>query len=63
MSNMVATLLSFGVIASVLLIGAGAHAVWKQPDERKRGWLMIAAGAITLFNIWMWTAVPTVPPT
>ncbi|MCA3255880.1 MAG: hypothetical protein INF91_09720 [Alphaproteobacteria bacterium] len=62
MSNLVATLLSFGVIASALLIGAGLYAVIKQPEERKRGWLMFIAGAITLLNIWMWTAVPTLPP-
>jgi hypothetical protein len=48
------TLLAFGVIAAFALIGAG---VWglRQAGPKLKPWLMIAAGLVTLFNIWVFT--------
>lgn len=52
---MIPALLSLGVIAAALLIGFGGYAAVRNRD-RKRGLLMIAAGLVTLVNIWLWAA-------
>lgn len=58
MSDLVATLLSLGVLASLLLIGAGLHILVRRADDRKRGWLMLAAGLVTLLNIALYATTP-----
>ena len=58
MTGFAATLLSLGVLASILLMGAGLIILIRRSDERKRGWLMLAAGAITLLNVWLYATLP-----
>ena len=58
MGNLLPTLLSLGVLATLLLIGAGVHLLWKGED-RKRGWLMILAGVVTLGNIALYLSLPS----
>ena len=58
MSDAVAVLLSIAVLASLLLGGAGIAAIRRGPEDRRRGWLMIGAGVVTLMNVWMWTTMP-----
>jgi uncharacterized membrane protein YozB (DUF420 family) len=57
MGNLIPILLSLGVLATMLLIGAGAAVLWRGED-RKRGWLMIAAGLVTLINIALYLTLP-----
>ncbi len=54
MTSTASILLSLGVLAALLLIGAGAFAL-RKPAERKRGALMIVAGLVTLVNVWLYT--------
>lgn len=57
---MASFLLSLGVIASALLIGAGALAL-RRGGERKRPVLMIVAGLVTLANVWLYATTPALP--
>jgi len=57
-SDLVSTMLALGVLASFLLIGAGLHILLRRADDRKRGWLMLAAGAVTLLNIALYASTP-----
>jgi len=57
MNGFVATLLSLGVIASLLLMFAGARLLIGRRDA-KRGWLMVAAGAVTLLNVFLYATLP-----
>jgi hypothetical protein len=61
MTGFVALLLSLGVIAATLLMTFGTRIVLRQPDDRRRGWLMIGAGAVTLLNVWLWSTMPGPP--
>ena len=61
MSDLIAVLLSLGVVAAALLMTFGTRILLRQPDDRRRGWLMIGAGAVTLMNIWLWSTMPTPP--
>lgn len=58
MSDLVATMLGLAVLASLLLMGAGLNILLRRTDAPKRGWLMLAAGAITLFNVWLYATTP-----
>lgn len=58
MSNLVPTLLALGVLASILLIGAGVNILLRRADDRRRGWLMLAAGIVTLLNIALYATTP-----
>ena len=60
MSNLPAILLSIGVVASFLLIGAGTLAL-RRPAERKRAILMIVAGLVTLGNVYLYATMPALP--
>lgn len=51
-------LLTLAVLASFALIGGGAWQLSRRPGDRRRAWLMIAAGAVTLFNVWSWSTLP-----
>jgi hypothetical protein len=55
MSNFVATALTLGVIASFLLIGFGLAGLIRGTLAQKQGWLMIAAGVVTLLNVMILT--------
>lgn len=50
-------LLTLAVLASFALIGGGAWLLARR-RERRRAWLMVAAGAVTLFNVWSWSTLP-----
>lgn len=58
MSDLIPTLLALGVLASFLLIGGGIHILVRRADDKKRGWLMLAAGAVTLLNIALYATTP-----
>ena len=57
MNGFVATLLSLAVVASLLLLGAGGWLILRREDPR-RGWLMLAAGLVTLLNVWLYATLP-----
>ena len=57
MNGFVATLLSLAVVASLLLLGAGGRLILRREDPR-RGWLMLAAGLVTLLNVWLYATLP-----
>lgn len=54
MTGLGATLLSILVIASFLLAGGGVWTILNRGD-RKRGVLMLAAAAVMLGNVLVWT--------
>ena len=58
MSDVVATMLGVAVLASLLLMGAGLNILLRRTDTPKRGWLMLAAGAVTLLNVWLYATTP-----
>ena len=58
MSGFMATLLGLAVLAALLLIGAGINILLRRTDIPKRGWLMIAAGVVTLLNVWLYATLP-----
>ena len=53
-----AAILALAVLAAFLLIGAGANILLRRRDDRKRGWLMIAAGLVTLANVALYASTP-----
>ncbi len=58
MNDFVSTMLAIGVLVSMLLVGAGINILVRRSDDRKRGWLMIAAGLVTLVNIALYATTP-----
>lgn len=63
MSGLVSVMLSLGVLAALLLIGAGIWALMRgRGVTRQRAWLMIAVGLVTLVNVIMWATMPAAPP-
>lgn len=58
MSNVISGLLAIAVLASMLLIGAGLVILIRRTDAPKRGWLMLAAGVVTLLNVWLYATLP-----
>ncbi len=52
-----AALMSIAVLCGIALIAGGG---WMLATRRggRRGWLMIAAGALALFNLWSWGGLP-----
>lgn len=62
MSGFVSVMLSIGVLVSALLIGAGATILIRKQGDRRRGWLMLGAGLVTLINIYLYATMPVLPP-
>lgn len=56
---MMDTLFALSTLAAFALIG-GAIYLWKR--DRKRSLLMLAAGVVLLFNVVMWSTMPSAPP-
>ncbi len=52
---MLETILSLSVLAAFALLGGGAWLLLKRGD-RKKGALMLAAAAVILANVAIWTA-------
>lgn len=59
MTDLASLLMGLGVLAAFLLIGGGVAVLRK--GDRKRGWLMILAGLVTLGNIWLYATMPPLP--
>ncbi len=55
---MIATLLSLGVIAGLLLGGFGIWALVTGYGDRLKAGLMIGAGVVVLVNVWLY-ALPS----
>lgn len=58
MNDVISGLLAIAVLASMLLIGAGLVILVRRTDAPKRGWLMLAAGIVTLLNVWLYATLP-----
>ena len=58
MSEVVASMLGIAVLVSLLLMGAGVNILLRRTDTPKRGWLMLAAGVVTLVNVWLYATTP-----
>lgn len=58
MTTFASGLLAVAVLASLLLIGAGLNILIRRTDAPKRGWLMLAAGVVTLVNVWLYATLP-----
>ena len=58
MSAFASGLLALAVLASLLLIGAGLNILIRRTDAPQRGWLMLAAGIVTLVNVWLYATLP-----
>lgn len=56
MSDLLVAVLSFAVIAAFIIGGAGIYILLKRPMERRKGMLMLAAGIVTLLNVWLLSA-------
>ena len=51
---MMATLLSLGVLAGLLLAGFGCWALVTGYGDRLKAGLMIGAGVVVLINVWLY---------
>lgn len=58
MTTFASGLLAVAVLASLLLIGAGLNILIRRTDTPTRGWLMLAAGVVTLVNVWLYATLP-----
>lgn len=47
-------LLSLGVLAALVLIGAGGRALATGQGDRLKAGLMVAAGVVVLVNVWLY---------
>lgn len=47
---------SIAVLAALALTAGGVWLIAKRRDP-KRGWLMLAVAAVTLFNVWSWSGL------
>lgn len=52
-------LFSLSTLTSFALIGGGLY-LWRR--DRKRSLLMLTAGVVVLFNVLMWSTMPSMPP-
>lgn len=50
----IATLLSLGVIAALVLIGVGGWALATRRGDRLKASLMVGAGLVVLVNVWLY---------
>lgn len=55
---MIATLLSLGVLAGLLLAGFGAWALATGYGDRLKAGLMIGAGVVVVINVWLYSLPP-----
>jgi uncharacterized iron-regulated membrane protein len=53
-------LMSIAALAALALIAGGLWLIIRR-GERRQGGLMIAAGLVTLLNIWSWGTLPARP--
>lgn len=53
MTNTLAIILSFAVIASFIIGGSGVWIILKRPAERKKGLLMVGVAIVTLVNVFL----------
>jgi hypothetical protein len=53
-------LLSIAALAAFALIAGGLW-LFVRRGQRRQGGLMIAAGLVTLFNVWSWGTLPARP--
>jgi hypothetical protein len=51
MTNMLAIILSFAVIAAFIIGGSGVWIMLKRPAERKKGLLMVGVAIVTIVNV------------
>ncbi|MBW7947577.1 MAG: hypothetical protein H3C60_14390 [Sphingomonadaceae bacterium] len=56
MTNMLAIILSFAVIAAFVIGSGGVWIALKRPGERKKGLLMVGVAIVTLVNVWLLAA-------
>lgn len=56
MTNMLAIILSFAVIAAFVIGGGGVWIMLKRPAELKKGLLMVGVAIVTLVNVWLLAA-------
>ena len=54
LSDLASGALAIAMIAAFLLV-LGAVKLLRAPETRKRGWLMLAAGAVLFGNVAIWT--------
>lgn len=55
---MIATLLSLGVLAGLLLTGFGLWALATGYGDRLKAGLMAGAGVVVLINVWLYSLPP-----
>lgn len=55
---MIATLLSLGVVAGLVLIGFGFRGLIRRDIERVKAGLMVGAGVVVLINVWLYALPP-----
>lgn len=49
------TVLSILMLGGLALAGGGGYIFVKQPESRKRAWLMMIAGLVMFANVAIWT--------
>lgn len=49
------TILSILMLAGLMMAGGGLYILLKQPENRKRAWLMMIAGLVMFANVAIWT--------
>ncbi len=49
------TILSILMLAGLAMAGGGVYLFVKQPENRKRAWLMMIAGLVMFANVAIWT--------
>jgi high-affinity Fe2+/Pb2+ permease len=54
MGSFSSTALSLATLAAILLLAGGVKLALKR-ETRNRGWLMIAAAAVLVMNVMIWT--------
>jgi hypothetical protein len=57
-SDLTPTLLAIAVLAAALLIGVGGRGLMKPGANRLKSGLMVGAGLVTLFNVWIGSGFP-----
>jgi hypothetical protein len=58
MSPLVSTVLAIGVLCALALIAAGVYGLRRPGRDRLRAGLMIAAGLVTLLNVYLFSTMP-----
>lgn len=49
------TVLSILMLVGLLMVGGGLYMLIRQPENRKRAWLMMIAGLVMFANVAIWT--------